>query len=63
MSEKDLCHDLIEIDKLLGEVRSPALTRTEHDNIRNVMRSALQQIQLSFQLEREKEEVKEEKMD
>lgn len=56
MSEKELLADLQQVDGLLARCTCPALTRNEHDALRQVMSVTLQRVKLSFQLEREKKD-------
>ena len=54
MSEKDVLNDLQQIDNLLARCVNPALTRADHDAVRNAMAFVVQRVKLSYQLEKEK---------
>ena len=54
MSEKDVLNDLQQIDNLLARCVNPALTRADHDAIRNTMAFVVQRVKLSYQLEKGK---------
>jgi len=56
MNEKDLINSLREVDVLLSRCVNPALTRSEHDAIRNVMQVGMARVQLSYKLEKEKKD-------
>lgn len=61
MREVDVLNDLAQIDGLLAKCVNPALTRNEHDSIRQVMSVVVQRVKLSFKLEKEMQESKESK--
>ena len=56
MLEKDLLNDLQQIDGLLVRCVNPALTRSDHEAIKQTMGVVAQRIKLSYQLEKEKAE-------
>jgi hypothetical protein len=51
MDEKQLCEQMVEIDKILSNITNPPLNRHDHDAIRQIMSLALQRIKLSYELE------------
>lgn len=57
MSEKELLENLAQIDRLLARCVNPALTRDEHDGIRQVMSLVSQRVRRSYVLEAEKAEI------
>lgn len=57
MSENDVLSDLKQIDGLLARCVNPALTRAEHDAIRQTIGFVAQRVKLSYQLEKEKVDV------
>lgn len=61
MNEKDLLSDLQQIDNLLARCINPALTRQEHDAIRQTMQIVTQRVKLSYQLEAEKKKAETDK--
>lgn len=61
MEKSDLIRDIATIDSLLGRCVNPALTRDDHDSIRNAMKAILNRVELSFKLEKELKETKEAK--
>ena len=61
MSEKELLDDLTQIDGLLARCVNPALTRNEHDAVRQTVQAIAQRVKLSYQLEAEKKETEETK--
>lgn len=54
MSEKELLNALTQIDGLLAKCVNPALTRADHDSVRQVMSLVFQRVKLSYKLEDEK---------
>ena len=63
MNEKDLIDSLREVDAVLGECINPALKRSQHDAIRNVMQMGMARVQLSYKLEKEKKDKIREEID
>lgn len=63
MNEKDLLNDLQQIDNLLAKCVNPALTRMEHDAIRQAMQVVAQRVKLSYKLEAEKKEAEKDKVE
>jgi hypothetical protein len=61
MSEKDVLNDLQQIDSLLARCVNPALTRADHDGIKNIIEFVVQRVRLSYRLEAEKADADKEK--
>jgi len=56
MNEQELINGLKQVDAVIAECINPPLKRADHDNARTILHTAIARVQLSYKLEKEKQE-------